>query len=710
MTSDLAWAIRPKWHRLESPQSYARRQCAAAGVPFDYAERGLTSSTQPYLRRVWADDSAAGTVVEAAAGRATGHYERLRNLAQPDPTLTYPERFLCRLCGGGEVVKQLDHDRENWCLRHAGQMVWVGPGTTPESQLIVPLDKSQARAERRFQRMVRLGLIDTRLHARVWEMVRDNAWLTKPDGWTPALAALSDDREVGGRATLYPLTVAVLEMLSDPVTVSRWQKLHPDELRDDIATTLPPSPAPVDVLVERIVLWLRPLRRETRPTRIDPLCVPLDMVDPTLIIDTTGPYPAWIQRHPGAVSEWDWSRNGPARDPWDAPGVSSKAWWVCDQGHSWEARPIVRGQAGAGCPYCSGHAVWPGHTDLATVHPALAAEWDDSPGANAGDPEHVSASSHRRIAWRCRAGHRWVATVNNRSRTGGCCPTCGNWSVLPGYNDLASTHPDLAIQWHQCNAKTAQEVTAGSAYRATWKCGTGHTWQAPVIERARRGVGCPFCSNRFALSGFNDLATLNPELAVQWDATPGVNDRTPADVTRRSQHRAGWRCSRGHAWRATVTNRAAGHGCPTCARRRIAPAGKELSVRRPELCGEWDFSNGLTPHQVYAFSNKKYTWRCPKGHLWEAKVSDRSRGQGCPFCSGRRVIPGETDLATLRPELALEWDTSNELMPTQVTPFSNKRVGWRCVTGHRWNAIIANRSKGNGCPCCSGRRTSRVPD
>lgn len=111
-------------------------------------------------------------------------------------------------------------------------------------------------------------------------------------------------------------------------------------------------PGPVDVLVERIVLWLRPLRREMHPTRIDPLNVPLDIIDTPAIIDTSAPYPTWIQRHPRAVAEWDWSRNDPARDPWDATGVSRKAWWVCDEGHSWETSPQVRGQAESSCPYC----------------------------------------------------------------------------------------------------------------------------------------------------------------------------------------------------------------------------------------------------------------------------------------------------------------------------------------------------------------------
>ncbi|WP_417555648.1 zinc-ribbon domain-containing protein [Microbacterium sp.] len=704
MTDQLAWAIRPKWHRYESTRSYTRRQCEAVGIPLDYAERGLTTPTRPYINKVWADDGAAAAVVEAAAGRPAGHYERLKRRAQPDHGLTYPERFLCRLCAAGERVEQIPHDRENWCLRHPGQLVWAGPGTTPGTQPVLPYDRDQAKAERTFRRLVAAGRVDAVLHARVWEMVRDNAWITQPEGWTPVLGQFPDDHEVRGRAALYPETVAVLEVLCDPTNLDRWRTRRPDELRADIVATLPPAPGPVDVLVERIVLWLRPLRRETRPTRVDPLNVPLDTVDAAAIIDISAPYPTWIQRHPRAVAEWDWSCNDPARDPWNPAGVSRKAWWVCDQGHSWEARPMVRGQAVAGCPYCSGHSVWPGHTDLATVHPALAAEWDHEPGANAGDPDHIGASSHRRVAWVCLSGHRWIASVNNRASRGTGCPVCVNFTVLPGHNDLTTTHPELAAQWHVSNAKTAQDVTAGSAYRATWECGEGHQWERPVSEEARRS-GCPFCSGRCVLDGFNDLATVSPALAAEWDTTAGVNDRKPSDVTRRSQYRAGWRCARGHTWRSTVTTRAAGHGCPSCAKSPPVPAGKDLAALRPDLAVEWDRSNDLKPDQVFAFSNKTFTWRCTKGHVWEAKVSNRSKGCGCPYCAGKRVIPGENDLATFRPDLAVEWDRSNDLKPDQVAPFSNKKATWRCMKGHTWRAIIANRAKGRGCPHCAKRRT-----
>ena len=424
MIGELAWAVRPKWHRLESPRSYLRRQCEAAGVPLEIAERGLTTRAQPYLNRVWAVEGAAAAIVEAGAGRPAGHYARLKGHAQPNPEGTYPERFLCRLCGAGERVEQIPHDRENWCLRHPGQMVWAGPGTPPTSQPVLPLDPAQAHAEHRFRRLVTAGRVSAQLHARVWEMVRDDAVLSRPHGSLLTRGMSADNREILGRALLYPVTVATLEVLSDKTTVERWRTSSTKNLRAAIADDIPPVGGPADILIERIVLWLRPTRRATRPTRFASLYIPLDVVDAAAIIDVTAPYPLWVQRNPSAVAEWAWGLNDYTRNPWETRGMSRNAWWACDEGHMWEASPSTRGLALSGCPYCAGQRAWPGHTDLRTTHPDLAREWDKTRGRNAGDPNHVGANSSRRVKWRCRSGHRWEAPIRARVTKGLGCPYC----------------------------------------------------------------------------------------------------------------------------------------------------------------------------------------------------------------------------------------------------------------------------------------------
>ncbi len=698
MTDARAWPIRPKWHRFESPRSYAQRQCEAARVPFDYVERGLTTEARPYIYRVWVDEAGTASTIEAAAGRPEGHYLRLKRLAQPKPHQLYSDRFLCRLCAAGDRVQQIPHDRENWCLRHPGQLVWTGPGTTPESQRIFPFDRELAKAEHLFRHLVAIDRVDARMHARVWEMVRDNAWLTQPDGWKPALAVCREDHEVRGRAELYPETIAVLAALSNADNVARWSGLPADELRPAILEALPPMAGAIRVLVERIVLWLRPRRRAVRPTRIDPLSLPLDIVDTSAIIDSAAAYPLWIQRRPRAVGEWDWGRNDEAHDPWEPRRTSVPAWWVCDEGHSWETTPYVR--AIAGCPHCAGLAVWRGQSDLGTQFPDLAAEWDKSPGANAGGPDDVGPGSNRRVKWVCRRGHRWVATINNRARNGSGCPYCANKRAIPGETDLATLRPDLAAEWdHDRNGKLTPHVVGARTTRRAWWAGQcGHNWQASIANRTR-GNGCPYCAGKRALPGVTDLGTLRPDLAAQWHIS---NELRPEQVRPSAGKKVAWQCEEGHVWEAAIYSRSSGSGCPYCAGKLVVPGKTDLATLRPELVPEWDASNALSPHEVTAHSKHRAMWKCVEGHVWAARVFSRTsrRGSGCPLCNGHQVVPGVNDLSTLRPDLAVEWDVSNRRAPGTLRPTSTIMAAWRCPKGHLWKATVASRSSGRSCPSC----------
>ena len=81
---------------------------------------------------------------------------------------------------------------------------------------------------------------------------------------------------------------------------------------------------------------------------------------------------------------------------------------------------------------------------------------------------------------------------------------------------LVSDYPELVRQWSEKNGLLKPEkVTMGSNRKIWWVCEKGHEWQAPVYSRTH-GNGCPVCSNRKILPGYNDLATLHPELVKQW--------------------------------------------------------------------------------------------------------------------------------------------------------------------------------------------------
>jgi very-short-patch-repair endonuclease len=123
----------------------------------------------------------------------------------------------------------------------------------------------------------------------------------------------------------------------------------------------------------------------------------------------------------------------------------------------------------------------------------------------------------------------------------------------------------------------------------------------------------------------------------------------------------------------------------------------------PQLVDEWHSDNPPV-EQFSHSSNKKVTWVCNKRHEWMASINSRTRGCGCPYCSGRRVTP-ENSLPIKLPELVSEWHPDNPPIE-QFSYSSNKKVKWKCLKAHEWVDSINHRSSGRGCPYCSGHRAT----
>jgi DNA-directed RNA polymerase subunit RPC12/RpoP len=332
-------------------------------------------------------------------------------------------------------------------------------------------------------------------------------------------------------------------------------------------------------------------------------------------------------------------------------------------------------------------------------------QWD--PDKNELNPELLTAGSKKKAWWLCGKGHSWSASISNRVSRNSGCPYCASKKVLPGFNDLRTTEPRLADEWDtdRNGALTPEMVTRYSGKVVWWRCEKGqHSWDMSIAKRTL-GYECPFCSGNRVLAGFNDLLTLNPRLASEWDYEK--NQLLPSQVTVSSGKHVFWKCAEWHSWKAKIAARnLAGTDCPYCNGKRVQAGFNDLQTHNPKLASEWDADkNELLPSQVTPFSTKKVWWRCENGHSWRAAVAGRSAGNKCPYCSGRKVLAGYNDLKTANPKLADEWDDElNDIAPSQVTAKSNRKVWWRCILGHSWSASIYERSNGTSCPFCSGRR------
>ena len=199
-------------------------------------------------------------------------------------------------------------------------------------------------------------------------------------------------------------------------------------------------------------------------------------------------------KFPELVKEWHPTKNGELTPHSVMPGSGKKVWWICNHNHEWEATISNRTGRKSGCPYCSGKKAWLGFNDLQTTNPTLAKEWHPTKNKDL-TPRMVVSRSDKKVWWLCEKGHEWKAAISGVSG-GSRCPICSGHIVLAGYNDLTTTHPDIAEEWHPIlnGELKPQDVSKGSTKLVWWQCANGHEWKATPNSRTDKGSGCPFCA------------------------------------------------------------------------------------------------------------------------------------------------------------------------------------------------------------------------
>jgi hypothetical protein len=408
--------------------------------------------------------------------------------------------------------------------------------------------------------------------------------------------------------------------------------------------------------------------------------------------------------NPELAKEWHPTRNGPLTPDQVTFGTNTTVWWCCAKGHEWEARVANRNN-GRSCPVCSNRLVLAGYNDLATTQPDIAAEWHPTKNGDIR-ASGIVAGNNKPAWWQCPLGHEWQASPNSRTSQGTGCPVCANQKLLVGFNDLATTYPELATEWHPTKNLPATPLSIiGGKAKIWWVCDKGHEWQAAADSR-KSGTGCPTCSNNVLEIGFNDLSTTHPELAKDWHPTRN-GALTPEQVIGGGKKKYWWVCDQGHEYQMHIASRKSGMQCAVCSNRQVQIGVNDLATTHPEIAAQWHPIKNLpvTPDQIVDGGHRRYWWICSSEHEWQISVSARLRGSGCPICSNHQLLVAFNDLATTHPEIAKQWHpTKNgDLTSSQVLAGTGRKIWWQDAKGHEWQATGNARITSNsGCPFCAG--------
>ena len=171
------------------------------------------------------------------------------------------------------------------------------------------------------------------------------------------------------------------------------------------------------------------------------------------------------------------------------------------------------------------------------------------------------------------------------------------------------------------------------------------------------------------------------ELYYEWDFEK--NDNIDIYSVAQGSHRVVWwicpKCN--SSYDMIVNKRSKGADCPYCCGSRVNHTNSLYSTNLP-IINEWNYqlNNEITPHDVTKYSRLKVWWSCEKcGSNYDSKILERVKGNGCPYCAGKRVNYTNS-LATSNPILSLDWNyiKNENKSPHTVSEFTSQKVWWIC--------------------------------
>ena len=403
------------------------------------------------------------------------------------------------------------------------------------------------------------------------------------------------------------------------------------------------------------------------------------------------------------AEQWHPTKNGKLTPRDVKSNSTNKVWWLCNKGHEWRAK-IGNRSNGRNCPFCSNRISYESNC-LETTNPLLAKEWHPTKNGTL-TTKKVVPNSGKKVWWQCVKGHEWKARIADRNK-GNRCPFCySNTSLieLRIFTEIKYLFPESLnrkkILGVECdifipNLKTGIEIDGFYWHKNKYPSDKRkndllkkHGFELfRLREEGLRKISKSDIITSLKDTGFDNLKKVLMTIVKIKSVKEFERERIEKYLAEKKLR------NNEEFLRLLYT-------LPSS-----LPGHSLFDLNKPIALQWHPTKNGsLTPAQVAPNSHKKVWWLCQKGHEWQANISKRNLGRGCPFCSNKKTDAGNC-LKKLRPDLAQEWHPTRNLplTPYDVVPNSNKKIWWLCNKQHEWQAVVATRTRGNGCPYCSNR-------
>jgi len=409
---------------------------------------------------------------------------------------------------------------------------------------------------------------------------------------------------------------------------------------------------------------------------------------------------------PEIAKEWHPTKNNNLKPEDITKSSGKKVWWKCNKkGHEWKA-VISNRTNGRNCPFCTGKKVSK-ENNLKFLFPKIAKEWHPTKNDKL-KPEDVTKGTPKKVWWKCIRGHEWMASIYTRT-SGRNCPKCSFQSSKPEFRILSELESlfkkvDSRYKFKKTEIDIfIKDINIGIEYDGSYY------HKNKKISDAKK--------NRFLKKNLIKLIRVRHKPLIKLDSLDVIvkkDELTKKDLDNILNSIYNF-CNneqkiliKEYLNKSSFVNEESYNKYLSYFPSPIPE--KSLTSLNLQFVKEWNYKKNypLTPNSFSTKSQTKVWWKCSNNHEWIARVSNRTNGRNCPFCTGKKVSK-ENNLKFLFPKIAKEWHpTKNDnLKPEAVTKSSNKKVWWKCSNNHEWKSSVNNRTYGQNCPYCSGRNASK---
>lgn len=424
--------------------------------------------------------------------------------------------------------------------------------------------------------------------------------------------------------------------------------------------------------------------------------------------------------HPEIAKEWNYEKNSSLLPTSFSKANGKKVWWKCKYGHEWQA--TIKDRAyGTGCPFCKNRF----STSFAEqaiffyvqkLYPDAQNRYKSLFNNNMELDIYIPSI---RVGIEFDGGY-WHSTENAHKKE------CLKYQLCKQHDIFLIRIKENETKWRdvadiiyfvpKSQNRAILQDTIQAIINSIDKETNGWTRKNPLKYESSIRVDLEKDKNeiqKYLSTIPNSIYELRKDLLLDWNYEKN-SPLLPEMFSIYSNEYAWWKCHVcGYEWKTVINHRGGKRksGCPKCSELKRKEHFTKLKIQEngslasnnPKLAKEWHPTlNPCKPSEVTVNTNKKYWWVCPTcKYEWQATPNNRNKGAGCPCCSGRVPQKGVTDLKTLYPNLATQWDyVKNENMaPEDFLPGSSKKMWWICpICKESWQATIYSRAKGSSCP------------